>query len=54
VVTVNAPTERRRASRARAPAMCHLPRDATAAKISSDTSDDRWSVPVCTTRLLPG
>ena len=28
-VTVNAPTERRRASRARAPAMCHLPRDAT-------------------------
>jgi hypothetical protein len=28
-VTVNAPTERRTASRVRAPAMCHLPRDAT-------------------------
>jgi hypothetical protein len=28
-VRVNAPTERRTASRVRAPAMCHLPRDVT-------------------------
>jgi hypothetical protein len=53
-VTVNAPTERRRASPARAPAMCHLPRDATAEKFRPTLLTIGGRFPVCMTRLLPG
>ena len=52
-VTVKAPTERRR-SRARAPAMCHLPRDATAEKFRPTLLTIGGRLPVCMTRLLPG
>ena len=53
-VTVSAPTERRTASRARAPAMCHLPRDTTAKKIRPTRPTIGGRLPVCMTRLLPG
>jgi hypothetical protein len=53
-VTVNAPTECRTASRARAPAMCHLPRDATAERFHPTRVMIGGRLPVCMTRLLPG